>query len=116
MIIELFFDVETQKLFSDIPNDDPGLLGVSVVSLYRRELDAQLHEQTGEMKSFWHPDAHLTPIIDELWEWFLRADRIIGFNSKKFDVPALTPYFNGDLGTLPHFDLLEIIRNIIGRL
>lgn len=115
MLIELFFDVETQKMFSDILNDDPGLLGVSVVSVYRRELDTEMHEYKGEMKSFWHPDANLYPQINDLWEWFLPASRIIGFNSKKFDIRALTPYFQNDLSVLPHFDLLEIIKNIIGR-
>jgi len=115
MAIELIFDVETQKLFSDITSSDPADLGISVVSVYRREVDEFGKEIRGEMKSFWHPNAELTPSVENMWEWFEKADRIIGFNSKKFDVPALRPYYTKDLSKLPHFDILEIVRTAIGR-
>ena len=39
MIYEVVFDVETKKWFDDIEDKDPGSLGVSVLSLYERELD-----------------------------------------------------------------------------
>jgi len=115
MIIELIFDVETQKLFSDITTDDPGDLGISIVSVYRREINDEGKEMRGEMKSFWHPSVDIHPIIDDMWDWFEEATRIIGFNSKKFDVPALRPHYAKDLSKLPHFDILEIVRNVLGR-
>lgn len=115
MAFELFFDVETQKLFSDIASEDPADLGVSVASVYARELDHQGKEAQGFMKSFWHPSAGLSPTLEEMWGLFEKADRIIGFNSKKFDVPALRPHYPKDLTSLPHFDMLEIIRNVLGR-
>jgi hypothetical protein len=40
-MIEVFFDVETKKLFSEINTRAPGDLGVSVVSVYKRELDSK---------------------------------------------------------------------------
>lgn len=109
MITEVIFDVETKKLFSDITSDDPGLLGVSIVSAYKRTLDDQYKEIKGEMQSFWEKD------FERLWPWFTEADRIIGFNTLKFDIPALRPYAPDGFTSLPHFDLLEIVRQKIGR-
>ena len=114
-MIECIFDVETQKLFSDITSEDPADLGVSVVSVYKREVDESGKEIEGEMKSFWHPSVSLSPSIEAMWPWFEKADRIIGFNSKKFDVPALKPHYPKDLSLLPHFDILECVRNVLGR-
>lgn len=108
MVTELVFDVETKKLFSDIETDDPGDLGVSIVSAYRRKLNDAYTEIAGEMKSFWEKD------FDELFSWFLDADRIIGFNTLKFDVPALQPYASYDLKKLKHFDIMDIVRQKIG--
>lgn len=115
MITEVIFDVETKKLFSDIPSDDPADLGVSVVSVYKRILNDSLHEIEGIMKSFWDPEANRNPLIDEMWEWFEKADRIIGFNSKHFDVPALKPYYTKDLKSLNHFDIMDFVKTGVGR-
>jgi len=115
MAIEVIFDVETQKLFSDILTEDPADLGISVVSVYKREVDEGGNELSGEMKTFWHPSAAISPVIQEMWEWFESADRIIGFNSKHFDIPALRPHYNKDFSTLPHFDILEKVKVAIGR-
>lgn len=115
MITELVFDVETQRLFSDIETDDPGDLGVSVVSVYRRELTSTYGEIRGEMRSFWDPIAGRSPVLEQLWDWFPHADRIIGFNSKKFDVPVLERYAPIPIAALPHFDMLEKVHTILGR-
>lgn len=109
MKIEVIFDVETKKLFSDIIGDDPGDLGVSIVSLYKRELDENLNEINGKIRSFWEKD------FDEMWPIFQEADRIIGFNSIHFDVPALFPYTNFPFNKLPHFDILKELKDVFGR-
>lgn len=109
MVTEIIFDVETKKLFSDISSDDPGLLGVSIVSIYKRVLDDEQREQEGEMQSFWEQD------FDRMWPWFTKADRIIGFNTLKFDVPALRPYTTIDLEKLHHLDIMDIVRQKVGR-
>src|SRR4030066_1209077 len=97
MIKELTFDVETQKLFSEITTTDPGDLGISVVSAYRRELDeSTLTEISGKMYSFWGKD------LNGLWNLFKGVDRVIGFNTLKFDIPALRPYAPEDLQKLPN--------------
>ncbi len=109
MITELIFDVETKKLFSDITTDDPADLEVSVVSVYKRKLNTLFEEIEGEMRSFWEQD------FSSMWPWFSEADRIIGFNSLKFDVPALRPYAPLTLSALPHFDIMELVRQKTGR-
>lgn len=107
-MIEIFFDVETKKLFSEIGSKDPSLLGVSIMSVYRRELKDGI-EINGEMQSFWEKE------IASSFRLFEEADRIIGFNSTKFDVPALKPYLPQKFTGLNHFDILEKIKEVLGR-
>lgn len=106
---EVFFDVETKKIFSEIATDDPGDLGVSVVSLYSRNLNGDLSEIGGIMQSFWEEN------FNQMWPIFQNADRIIGFNSLGFDVPALKPYVTFDFEKLPHFDLMYKFKDVAGR-
>ena len=118
-MIEVIFDIETMNLFGDNGASEPAHLGVSIVSAYRREIDKSGNEIKGEMKSFWDKGAKNTDGgefgFDLLWGWFAGADRIVGFNSLGFDVPALAPAFApNNLFALPHFDILDKVRNILG--
>jgi len=106
---EIIFDVETKKLFSDIEGTDPGDLGVSIVSVYRRTIDDDLREIEGQMQSFWEKD------FAKMWPIFQEADRIIGFNTIGFDIPVLTPYTNLPLDKLPHFDIMFKLKEKFGR-
>jgi len=106
---EVIFDVETQKLFSDLPDFNAKGLGVSVVSSYFRILDKDLNEVSGQISSFWHSD------LSGLWEQFQTADRIIGFNSIHFDVPVLQPYTTLPLHKYNHLDIMDHIKNSFGR-
>jgi len=108
MLFEVFFDIETQKLFNEVENEDPAKLGVSIVSAYRRTLDDNLNETEGEMLSFWEKD------FTSLWELFQKADRIIGFNTINFDVPVLTPYAPFPLAKLNHFDIMAEFKKVAG--
>lgn len=107
-MLQVFFDVETKKLFGEIEGTDPGNLGVSIVSLYSREVDENQNEISGEMQSFWENE------FDKMWPVFQQAHRIIGFNSLNFDVPALTPYANFPFKKLPHFDIMDQFKNKLG--
>lgn len=109
MFNEVIFDLETKKLFSDINGTDPGDLGVSILSLYHRMVDENYKETEGELKSFWEHD------FDRMWPIFQDADRIIGFNSLGFDVPALKPYVNFPFNKLPHFDIMQKVKEVFGR-
>jgi DEAD/DEAH box helicase domain-containing protein len=108
-MVELFFDIETKKLFDEIEDRSKVAdLGVSIVSAYRREIDSHGNETKGEMRSFWERD------FDSMWPWFEGADRIIGFNSVKFDAPVLDPLYHRDFMKLPHFDMLDKIKDVLG--
>lgn len=109
MITEVFFDIETKKLFSDLETLDPGGLGVSIVSVYHRTFDDSGAIVSQTMKSFWEKE------IPDMWSLFDNADRIIGFNSKNFDIPVLAPFAPEGFSKLPHFDMLEHIKSVLGR-
>lgn len=115
MYREVIFDIETKKLFDQIEDrqriED---LGVSVVSAYRRMLNSSYEEIEGEMASFWDEGMQGRRKLGELWEWLVNADRVIGFNSIKFDAPVLNPHMEGDVMRLKHFDILEKVRGVLG--
>lgn len=118
-MIEVVFDIETMSLFGDNGATEPAHLGVSIVSAYRREVDRLGNEVSGEMKSFWDKQAKNIGGgvlgFEGLWDWFSEADRIVGFNSLGFDVPALAAVFAPkNLFALPHFDILDKVRNVLG--
>lgn len=106
---EVIFDCETKKFFDAIEEFDPSKLGVSIISLYVREVDENLNEVKGEMLSFWEKD------LEKTWEIFQKADRIIGFNSIGFDVPAMSPYIPQEFSKLNHFDILAHVRESHGK-
>ena len=106
---EVIFDTETKKFFDETTGYDASKLGVSITSVYSRTLDENLKEVEGKMESFWEKD------FPEMFKLFEKADRIIGFNSIGFDVPALSPYLPSHWSKLPHFDILAEIKKIEGK-
>ena len=109
MYQEVIFDLETKSFFDDTGGNDPSELGVSVVSIYKRTLDGNLKESGGTLLSFWEDD------FSNMWPHFQEANRIIGFNSLGFDVPALSPYAPSHFDKLPHFDILAKIKEVAGK-
>jgi DEAD/DEAH box helicase domain-containing protein len=110
MKTEVIFDVETKRLFNEISTDNPGDLGISIACAYQRQVDDFDNELNGKMYSFWENE------LDGLWPILTSADRLIGFNSIKFDIPALSPYANGqDFSKIAHLDILVIVRESLGR-
>jgi DEAD/DEAH box helicase domain-containing protein len=108
-MFEVIFDCETKKFFDAIEEYDASKLGVSLLSLYEREVDETLREIKGGIKSFWEDE------LKGAWEIFQKADRIIGFNSIGFDVPALSPYAPPYFAKLSHFDMLAHIKESQGK-
>lgn len=108
MITEVIFDIETKKIFDDIDTINPADLGISIVSVYKRELDSNLNETTGQIFSFWEEN------FDEMWPLFSNIDRLIGFNSLNFDVPAMTPLAPYDFTKINHFDIMDKIKAALG--
>lgn len=106
---EVIFDTETKKFFDEIEGFDPSKLGVSITSVYSRTLDENMQEIEGKMQSFWEEE------FGEMFKLMEKADRIIGFNSITFDVPALSPYLPSHWSKLPHFDILDAIKKAGGK-
>jgi DEAD/DEAH box helicase domain-containing protein len=73
-----------------------------------RKVDDFQQELSGTMHSFWEDE------LNNMWKYFSGAERIIGFNSVKFDVPALKKYSPTGFETLPHFDIMKVVRDTLG--
>ena len=108
-IFEVIFDTETKKFFDEATGYDPAKLGVSITSVYFRTLDENLKVVEGKMQSFWEDD------FPEMFKLFEKADRIIGFNSIGFDVPALSPYLPPHWPKLKHFDIMDENKKVEGK-
>ena len=108
MVTEIIFDIETKKIFDDIEGSNPADLGISVVSAYSRQLDENFNEISGQIMSFWEED------FPQMWAKFSNVDRVIGFNSNHFDVPALIPLAPYDFKKLNHFDIMDHIKSALG--
>jgi len=98
---EVVFDIETKKSFQEVGGKhNMHLLGVSVVGVYSYANDLF---RCYEEKDF-----------PELEELLRNANRIIGFNSKHFDVPVLQPHVRVPLVSIPHLDLMTDIESYLG--
>jgi len=105
---EVIFDIETKKIFDDIIGNDPADLGISIISVYHRHLDSNFQEIDGQIMSFWEED------FSKMWPYFSNVDRVIGFNSLAFDVPAVAPWAPYDFKKLVHFDIIDHVKNALG--
>ena len=105
---EVIFDLETKKIFDDIEGFDPANLGISIVSVYQRQLNDKFEEISGQIQSFWEED------FSAMWSLFANVDRVIGFNSLHFDVPCLVPLSPYDFKKLNHFDIMDHIKGELG--
>ncbi len=93
---EVVLDIET---IGDIRNYDN--LKITVVSIYEYETDKYTSFEEHELGNLW-------PILE-------KSERIIGYNSEHFDMPILNRYYAGDLMTIPHLDLLKVIKDTNGK-
>lgn len=99
---KIVFDIETKNSPDDVGGwDNLEQLNVSVVGVYSYNEDKY---RCFDDKS-----------IEELGEFLRRAGLIVGFSSKRFDVPVLEKYFNFNLSAIPHYDILEEIEKVFGR-
>lgn len=94
-------DLETKKTFREAKSSKPEDLGVSIVGIYDYATDTYKGYREEE--------------FDQLFTLLEKASVIIGFNSNSFDLPALNPYYVGDLLSFPKLDLLEVIQQVLGK-
>lgn len=97
----IVFDLETQNIFQDVGSNDPTDLDISVGSFYDSETDKYTTVAIDELQTVW-------PLLEQ-------ADALVGFNSNHFDIPLLNKYYPGDLTCIKSIDLLEEIKNSLGR-
>ena len=95
------FDLETQNIFSDVGGNDPANLDISVGCFYDSMTDSYTAVTVDELQEAW-------PILEQ-------ADMLVGYNSNHFDIPLLNKYYPGDLTHIKSLDLLEQIKNSLGR-
>lgn len=97
---EVVLDIETQNTFDDISSHDREQFLISVIGAYFYEND--------EYRVFEEPE------FSELWPRLERADRLVGYNIKGFDLPIMNNYYPGDLLEFPSLDILEEIQKALG--
>jgi len=102
MADKIVFDIETKDSFDDVGGQENlRQLSLSVVALYSYNQD----------KYFCFDEHELA----EAEKIFKTAGVLIGFSSKRFDVPILDKYFSFSLAALPHYDILEEVERNFGR-
>lgn len=94
------FDVETKNSFEEIGTRRPGDLGISFVGAYESE--------TEKYHSFFEDQ------LEDLWKLMAKAHLVVGFNSERFDIPALAPVSSIDLEDLSHLDLYKEVAQVTG--
>ncbi len=97
---EVVLDIETKNTFQDVGGYFTDKLEVSVVVAYYYDSD--------EYESYLESD------LPKLFKRLEHASRIIGFNSKHFDMPVLNNYYAGDLLQIPQLDMLEKVQASLG--
>lgn len=95
------FDIETKNFFADVGSNDPTALDISVVCIHDSLDDSY--------QSFLEAD------FPKLWPILEKADALITWNGDHFDIPLLNKYYSGDLSKLRSIDLMNEVRNVIGR-
>lgn len=97
----IVFDLETQNTFYDAGSNDPADLDISVGCVYDSGTDIYTIVTVDEISKLW-------PIIEQ-------AEVLVGYNSNHFDIPLLNKYYPGDLTHIKSIDLLEDIKESLGR-
>ncbi len=93
------FDLETKYSFREY--DEPKNLGVSVAAVY----------DYGSLKG----RVFLEEELNHLFKILENASCIVGFNINNFDLPVLQAYYPGKISYFSTLDILEDIKNKIGK-
>jgi DEAD/DEAH box helicase domain-containing protein len=103
-MLQLILDLETKKTFEEVGGYFPEKLEVSFVGVCAR----QGSSGPGEMLGFFERD------FKALFQLLEKADVVIGFNNENFDMPALVPYYSGDMSRIPTLDVMNRIKDSVG--
>lgn len=97
---EVVLDIETANTFQEVGAYDHSKLIISVIGCYFYENDEYRAYEVHE--------------LNELWPRLEACDRIIGYNTKGFDLPVMNNYYPGDFLTFNNLDILEEIAKVLG--
>lgn len=100
MLDKIVLDLETQREFAEVEGRKPELLGVSIVGIYSYKENRF--------------DAYTEDNIEALSDRLKHCDLIIGFNSRRFDLPVLQPYLSYPVDDLPQLDIMEEVQKVLG--
>jgi DEAD/DEAH box helicase domain-containing protein len=93
-------DIETQKGFHEVDRKKLHLLKVSVACIYDSKADDYFSFEENQML--------------KLEEYLKKADLIVGFNVRDFDMEVLAPYLLTPVKNLPVLDLLVEFEKVRG--
>ena len=97
--LPVILDLETKKKLSEVKDHKD--LGVSLVGIY----DYNTKEYS----------AYLENELTKLFKILENSSYIIGFNIASFDMPVLQEYYPGDFSNFAVFDILEDLRQKLGK-
>jgi len=98
---KIVLDIETKNIFQDVGKNDPTMLDMSLIGIWDSETNKY--------------EAFLENELNKLWPIIEKADVLIGYNSDHFDIPLLNKYYPGDLTLIKSVDLMNEIKNVVGR-
>ena len=100
-IHHVVFDIETQRSAQEVGGwHRADLMGISCVVLYDSKTDAY--------------ETYLEAEVEALIQRLRQAERVVGFNIKRFDYRVLSGYSDFDFFSLPTLDLLANIHERLG--
>lgn len=106
----VILDVETKKTFDEVGGYYPDKLEVSFVGVIERMgLPGGAGEKVEEVyHRIFEED------FEKLWKILEGVDLVVGFNLDGFDMPALKPYYSGDISQFPTLDLMVRFKESMG--
>ncbi len=98
----LVIDIETKNTFQDVGGrDNLKDLDISVIGVYSYATD--------EYRAFEESE------FGDLGKMLQKTQLIVTFAGKRFDLPVMEKYFNFDVQSIRHYDILEEIEEEYGR-
>ncbi len=98
----LFFDLETQYLAAEVGGwDNKDKMKVSVAVTY----------SAAEQRFYQYTEGQ----VEALGVQLLKADLVVGFNSRNFDYEVLRPYLGDSVDKIKTLDMIEEVTKSLGR-
>ncbi len=97
----LIFDLETQRSAAEVGGwDCADRMGLALAVVY--------DVRRGSYRTYFEAD------VDKLLLDLLTADRVVGFNIDRFDLPVLAGYTDTDLTRIATLDMLSELNHVLG--